>query len=145
MNKIGLCKKVRPSSSLNHHSWQDSSHEGTEIQEITEKLRGVDATQTETSIDKSDGSKLASSLNNSDFDLEMVKSIERDPFDVLGIGHLALRLTQGFFMYTFFIAAIIMLVCGILDFRTSAQGYDDLKFYSKLSALNTDASSSICI
>ena len=64
---------------------------------------------------------------------------------MLGIGHLALRLTQGYFMYTFFIAAILMVVCGILDLLTSGEGYDDLMFYSKLSALNTDTSSSVCI
>jgi hypothetical protein len=48
-------------------------------------------------------------------------------------------------MYTFFLVALLMFVCGILDFETSAQGYDDLMFYSKLSALNTDSSSSVCI
>ncbi len=48
-------------------------------------------------------------------------------------------------MYTFFIAALLMFVCGILDFKTSESGYDDLMFYSKLSALNTDSSSSVCI
>lgn len=48
-------------------------------------------------------------------------------------------------MYAFFSAALIMLVAGILDYKLSPNNYDNLKFYSKLSAINTDSSTEICI
>ena len=76
---------------------------------MTNKVKALD---TESKIEN----QMSTSLNDSAFEQQVDYVLTRDPYDVLGIGHLALRVTQKNFILTFLAASVLMIICGVLDY-----------------------------
>jgi len=72
-------------------------------------------------------------------------SENRDPYELLGFGHIAHFRTMRFLALSFLVMAIFMGFTGVLNLKASPQNDVGLSFSSRLSISNIETSHSTCI
>ena len=60
----------------------------------------------------------------------------KNPYEVLGFGFVSLFQSMRFLSIIFFVMALIMLLCGILNFKSSPANLENLSLFQRLAVTN---------